>query len=383
MKSNELTSPAIERRRKRYANARGRRKPSKLPAKLARTSAFSPKSRNLIKNSDFTRTYIVPQHSVIKISGRELGAQHRDALYGVLRLKPREIIVQDETKALPQHTYVYTTTWRELLVYLKREEHANNVASLVLAFEDFLKVGFTIFEGNHDWVVSELKAGRVPDTPFKGENLIRFDSNGTKLDDKVDFYLSQWALECIFKGHLVSLNADVQFALTSEYAKCYWPYIDSMNSHTWVDEEQLASLVGRSLFGEEETSRTRSEFRRSTAKAFDDMVKAGGLSEWSVETRGSGRKKTRRYHYRHALARQLDLELELEEEKTSKDYNSLLISAQGYIDAKLEAPTWDIKYLEEQWHHFLKRKKAHLPKNPDETFKNFCSSWQKNQGNAK
>jgi len=40
------------------------------------------------------------------------------------------------------------------------------------------------------------------------------------------------------------------------------------------------------------------------------MVKAGGLQEWSEEIRGKGKKKTRRYHYVHALQTQMELNLE-------------------------------------------------------------------------
>src|SRR3982750_712547 len=83
----------LQRLERTRANKRGRKNPAAVPARLARTSAFAPKRRNLITDSKFRRTYIVPGHSYIEVAGRELGSQHRDALYAVFRLKPRRIQV--------------------------------------------------------------------------------------------------------------------------------------------------------------------------------------------------------------------------------------------------------------------------------------------------
>ena len=103
------------------------------------------------------------------------------------------------------------------------------------------------------------------------------------------------------RRHDVSLNADVQFALSSDYAKSFWPYIDSFHRHNWVDEDRLAELIGRDLWGPHETAETRRDFRSKCRKAFDDMKRVSGLREWRVEIRGAGRHKTHRYHYVHGL----------------------------------------------------------------------------------
>src|SRR3954454_17426829 len=84
-----------ERLERTRANKRGGKNPGAVPARLARTSAFTPKRRNLITDSKFRRTYIVPGHSYIEVAGRELGSQHRDALYAVFRLKPRRVQVSN------------------------------------------------------------------------------------------------------------------------------------------------------------------------------------------------------------------------------------------------------------------------------------------------
>jgi hypothetical protein len=133
---------------------------------------------------------------------------------------------------------------------------------------------------------------------------------GVELDSPVIISYGGWAASMMQKAHLVSLNADVQFALNSDHAKSFWPYIDSQNNNTWVDETILAALAGRVLFGPDETSASRSQFRKDCRQAFEDMVRAGGLESRDEEVVGRGRQKTRRYHYRHALKRQMDLGLD-------------------------------------------------------------------------
>ena len=78
-------------------------------------------------------------------------------------------------------------------------------------------------------------------------------------------------------------------------------------------DSRLAFVEGttprRSLFNEQETSATRRDFRANCRKAFDDMVRVGGLESWSVEVTGRRRVKGRRYRYVMASGRQLDLRL--------------------------------------------------------------------------
>jgi hypothetical protein len=54
-----------------------------VPADVARTSAFSPASPRSDWGAQFQRVYIVPPFSVNEVTGREVGSQHRDALYAV------------------------------------------------------------------------------------------------------------------------------------------------------------------------------------------------------------------------------------------------------------------------------------------------------------
>lgn len=304
-------SPADAKRIERLRNRKGRRKPAKVPARLTRTSAFAPKRRGLITDAGFKRLYVVPGHSVIQVMGRELGSQHRDALYALFRL-PHSTVVIDDPESVLKHSslHVCETTWRELIIALGLTEHVNNVANLVLTFEELMQVTMTVYEGSQERILPELEAGRRPDTPLQGKHLIHeFTASGTRLDSAVRVVYGKWVTDNMARLRLVSLNADVQFALKSDYAKSFWPYLDSLTQHRWVDEAMLAALVGRDLWAESETSATRRDFRANCRKAFNDMQRAGGLAGWREEVTGRGRTKGRRYHYEPAELRQMEMPL--------------------------------------------------------------------------
>lgn len=294
----------IEKKRlDRVGSRRGRNRPAKVPARLVRTSAFAPKRRGLITDSSFERLYVVRGHSVVRVSGRELGSQHRDALYAVFRLPHQQEALKDPDSKVGFTRFLkVVTTWRELLKCMGLTQHVNNVAALHFTFEDIKKVVVTVYEGNEEQLLTQYRSGKLPRTKGTMGNMLHdVEWDGLGLDDSVRVYYGEWSANMILSAKLVSLNADVQFALKSDYAKAMWPYIDSMRGHTWVDEERLMELSGRELWGPQETAETRRDFRFKCRQAFEEMVKMGGLSSWRVEVRGDGWRKTRRYHYVHKL----------------------------------------------------------------------------------
>ena len=116
-------SDADARRLQRVSSRRGRASPAKVPARLVRTSAFAPKRRGLITDAKFRRLYVVPGHSIIQVAGRELGSQHRDALYAVFRLAHSSILIEDPKSPIGKsRVMVVNTTWRELVTTLRSEE---------------------------------------------------------------------------------------------------------------------------------------------------------------------------------------------------------------------------------------------------------------------
>jgi hypothetical protein len=300
-----VLSEADIKRLDRVGKRRGRRRPSKVPARLARTSAFAAKRRGLITDSAFERLYRVPGHSVVRVSGRELGTQHRDALYAVFRLHSEKVHVRQEGKTGLQSYLALlqvNTTWRELLVAMGLTQHVNNIAALHFAFKDIKQVVITVYEGDEERNLELYEMGKLPKDHGRMGNLLHdIEWSGLGLDDQVRISYGDWTASMVVSAKLVSLNADVQFELTSDYAKSFWPYIDSMTQHTWVDEGMLAHLIGRDLWAASETSKSRAEFRKLCRKAFDDMVRVGGLLSWHVDVRGVGRKKNHRYCYEHKL----------------------------------------------------------------------------------
>ena len=309
----------LERLERTRANKRGRKNPAAVPARLARTSAFAPRRRNLITDSKFRRAYIVPGHSYVEVSGRELGSQHRDALYAVFRMKPRRIQVPNPAilagrrdRERDEHLLIFyetQTTWRELVRTLGLSEHPNNLLTLLTIFEELQTVVIRVQEGDPEAIEAATRRGQLAGAGMQGNIIETISWTGVDLDSRVTVRYGEWVREMIEKTCLVSLNAEVQFALSSDHAKSFWPYIDSMVDHTYIDEPMLAALAGRDLWAEHETSATRAQFRKDCKQAFRDMVRAGGLSSFRVAVTGTGRKKSRRYHYVHALPRQAELSL--------------------------------------------------------------------------
>ena len=209
--------------------------------------------------------------------------------------------------------YEVNTTWRHLLEVQGRQHHVNNLLTLIRTFEDIKKVVMTVYEGAPEKILPLLDGGRAGLSSIGGgtmDNIIREVAwDGLNLDSNVRVRFGTWVFKALEQSALVSLNAEVQFRLRSGYAKSFWPYIDSFNSFTYVDEDMLGHLIGRNLSADAETKNTRGQFRRDCKQAFDDMVRAGGLTDWHVQDVGLGRIKKRRYFYTHALPRQGELSL--------------------------------------------------------------------------
>ncbi|MGY2046603.1 hypothetical protein [Methylobacterium sp. JK268] len=306
-------------------NRRGRTNPSAVPARLTRTSAFAPRRFGLVDRG-IERIFHVPGHSVVVVKGGELGSLHRDMIYALFRLRSKiatyrmrnpEAPTNGTIDGIPSHIDVVESvvSWRDLLRTMGKTEHVNNLLTAKNVMEDLRQIMLTIYEGDPDEVMRRLESGRLP--PGRGQitgviDLVEWE--GANLDSKVKVRWGRAVMTAFRSRHLVSLNAEVQFALKSDYAKSFWPFIDSNPTHVYVDETMLAALVAHPIREGRETNAQRSQFRKDCRQAFDDMVRAGGLLKYSVEEIGRGRLKMRRYHYKHALPRadekpQLELEL--------------------------------------------------------------------------
>lgn len=310
----------LERKKRSLQNRRGRKQPAIMPAKLARTSAFAPRRKGLITDSNFMRVYEVPGYSVVEVRGRELGSQHRDAIYALFRLPRTKISLPNPdyrpgTLTLQNITVYQTkTTWRELLKVTGRLEHVNNLLSMLNTLEEIRQVSLVIHQGSSLAELEKIRASRsramLPDAKGGLSSIIKeLEWDGAQLDSAITVQYGTSVLEMIEKAYLVSINADVQFRLKSDHAKTFWPFIDSQPNHTYIDEDRLATLAGRDLRADDMTSADRAQFRKECRQAFQDMRQAGGLQEWREEVTGSGRNKSRRFHYIHAAPRQLEMDL--------------------------------------------------------------------------
>lgn len=317
-KLTDTEKARLERFERARENRRGRKHPAIMPSRLARTSAFAPRRQKLSTDADFERVYVVKPHTVVQVSGRELGSQHRDALYAIFRVRARRI-----SEPNPHHRpgtssdpitgparlvyYLTETTWRELLQATGRTPHVNNLGTLLRSFEEMRSVSFRVFQGDFDAYEAAVKRGRLLGAGFSDNLVNRIDWSGVSLDSRVTVRYGEWVKSMFEAKSLISLNGDVYFRLKSDYAKSFWPFIDSQNSYTYVDLTTLADLAGRDYA--EETTKRRVKFREDVRQAFDDMVAAGGLACWRCEEVGTGQRKGYRFHYAHALERQGTLDL--------------------------------------------------------------------------
>ena len=239
-------------------NRRGRRNPAVMPAKLARTSAFAPRSRQLITDSNFRRMYLVEGHSVTEVSGRELGTQHRDIICAIFRFRAVRYEVRNpEYKpsvqigpipARPTLTQMQITcTWRELLRSMGLTEHVNNMLSQLRILEEIKRVTFTVFMGDYRQYLARSQRGEVAGPGFSDNLLGAIEWDGVTLDSKLTIRYGEWVRQMFEKSNLVSVNGEVYFKLSSEYAKAFWPFIDSQPNYDHADESLLAQLSGRDL----------------------------------------------------------------------------------------------------------------------------------------
>jgi len=309
---SEVEEKRLRRFKRSIENRRGRTNPAIVPGKLARTSAFAPRRHNLSTDSSFESVYMVRPHAVVHVHGRELGSQHRDAIYAIFRCRAKKVSepnlsyvpgTTDPLTTFPRIEYYYTqSTWRDLLLTTGRTAHVNNLGSLLRCFEEIRSVSFRVYQGSYAEYETQIQRGRLPGAGFSDNliNEIRWD--GVTLDSKVTVKYGAWVRRTFEAKNLVSLNAEVYFRLRSDYAKSFWPFIDSQPSYTYVDDALLAQLAGRDYRAED--SKKRAKFREDVVQAMNDMIAAGGLKEWRCEVMGAGRLKTYRYHYTHALERQ-------------------------------------------------------------------------------
>ena len=228
----------LDRFEKMQQNRRGRSSPAVMPSKLARTAAFAPRKKNLVTDSDFKRVYEFRPHTVVEVSGRELGTQHRDALYALFKLRAKRTeepnpLYNPNISAVglkaPKPTLIYyhtITTWRDILKATGRSAHVNNLGTVLRTFEEMRKVNFRVYTGTFDQYQAASKRGRLAGPGFSDNLLNEIEWSGVELDSPVRVRYGAWVKEMFETKTLVSVNSEIYFKLKSDYAKSLWPAID-------------------------------------------------------------------------------------------------------------------------------------------------------------
>jgi hypothetical protein len=243
---------------------------------------------------------------VVEVTGRELGTRHRDALVALFRLRARR--VEAKTDNGERLVYCSTeTTWRELLVASGLTIHVTNLLTALRVLQELQRVTIRIFRGSHEEYLRAEARGLLVGAGWSDALIGRIEWDGANLDSEVRVTYGEWVRRTLEERHLVAVDAAVYFRLKSDYARCWWPYIDSQPSYSWIDVEMLATLAGRDYKGE--TTKQRVKLREEARQALNDMVSAGGLESWSQETLGSGRAKSYRYHYKRSGGPQGELSI--------------------------------------------------------------------------
>ena len=303
---SEAELARLERLERSKRNLRGRRAPAVLPSRLARAAAFSPKARGLSDDASMVRVFAVRPWAVVEVRGRELGTRHRDALISLFRLRARRFEVIGSDGKVASAVYRTETTWRDMLLASGVRPHVNNLLVALRVLDELRSVTLRVFMSSWSDYEAAVAKGRLASAGWSDGVIGAIEWDGVSLDSKVTATYGEYVRMAFETRHLVSVNADVYFRCKTDYAKAWWPHIDSQPDHEWIAVETLAELVGRDHRAED--GKKRSRFREDVQRAMDDLVRAGGLSGWACEQVGQGRAKTYRYRYTHALPRQGQLE---------------------------------------------------------------------------
>ena len=272
---------------------------AKVPTDLARTSAFAPRRAGL-KTQSFRRTYIVGD-SIVEVEGRELGTQHRDALYALLKLEPRSVHMKAEEPGLPMMNFVLVqVTWREMLHALNLNEHKTNLRTVLNVFEQLRSVNIRVFAGGIETYRRSEEAGELPDGEGFSDNLLgKIHWQGKSLDSTLTVQYGDWLREVI-RTDFVGLRPEY-FSLKSDYAKTLLPFIESNPDKCTLGEAEIGELVDRDI--RNESRQQLFKFRTYVDAAFKDMQRVGALASFQVEEVWEGRKKFMRYSWERSVRR--------------------------------------------------------------------------------
>tara|TARA_Y100000590_G_scaffold469820_1_gene659937 strand:- start:2676 stop:3833 length:1158 start_codon:yes stop_codon:yes gene_type:complete len=279
---------------------------AQVPAKLARTSLFTTKTKNFITDSDYSKMFKVNNYSIAHVSGRELGVQHRLLSMSLFKLKHTSFEVdnpfydpEDPLSKPTEKRYRVITSWREILTSMGLTIHKNNVATILKHLQDMKKVVITVLDGSPESVLDDFEKGIIPKGHMSNViHEIKWESTQkkTNYDDKVVIEFGEYTNAALENKDLANIDMSVLLSLKKSYAISIWPFINShLNRREFLMEETIAELVNFDL--ENSDKEERKAFRRYCKEAFAEIKKIGGVEYYTVERVKKGNRYSYKYWY--------------------------------------------------------------------------------------
>lgn len=188
--------------------------------------------------------------------------------------------------------------------------------------------------------------------------IVRETRDGRMQD--VEVKLSDWVFNAIHHKEVLSLSRDY-FRLRKPIERRVY---ELARKHCGRQNEWRISLaLLQKKCGAESSSR---EFRRLISSIIEEDIRHSHIPDYSVRF-DSGNEDMIVIQNRGTLTKILAQE--------RQSFNGH-ISGDGYEEAKLAAPGWDVYFLEQEWRNWM----TEPPRYPDAAFAAFCRKWYERRG---
>lgn len=307
---------------------------SSVPTDLTRTGVFTAKSRNFITDSYHSKLFILDKYSAIRISGRELGTQHRKFLMSLFAIKPISYLEENDnynpndpnSLEKPYITkFKLITSWREILTAMGQKMHRTNIDRLFGYIEDMRKVDLQVFDSKDVELLEDLKNGIFPagnfSTVIEDISWHKIEKKPT-YDERIIIKFGSYTNKAIEFKKLATLDIKTLNSLKRDMSISIWPFLSShkKGTRTFITEETIASLVDIDLA--KANKEVRKDFRRKCKQSFEDMIQAGGLTHYGIRETKKGAKKSIQYYYTINQRKSLDLQPEFPDFPKGVEYKT-------------------------------------------------------------
>ncbi|MEZ6081056.1 MAG: replication initiator protein A [Pirellulaceae bacterium] len=187
---------------------------------------------------------------------------------------------------------------------------------------------------------------------------------------EIEVKLSDWVFGAIKSNEVLTLNRNY-FRLRKPIERRLY---EIARKHCGRKPEWRISLdLLRKKCG---SGSTLKEFKRLVGKVIDDDIASDHLPDYSIriEDRGVGERDIVIFRNRGSIPAINSAHAQ------ANKVNIPPLDGDTYQDARLEAPGWDIAYLEREWRSWIDMMDAEPPRTPDAAFIGFCRKWFEKRG---